>query len=136
MAVAFFLPVSSCSYQFAGIPSDVNTGVSEAADTSSVRYRYPYKMVAIDNPSSLPVIVAFLWPLGALFYRKRRPRKSGIKLTVLEGILCLISYWAVWSLTYLNTAEIGAIVAYCGVTLYLIAVISNLADSISRRRSA
>lgn len=138
LSAAFFLPVSSCSSPFAGNYEGAQMADSNAAakDVTAAQrhYRYPYKMLAIDNPSSLPIVVAFFWPLFVLGVRKFRPRRVGGKFTIMEALLCLVTVWAVWSMGYLARPEIGSYVAYAGAALYLAAASADLAQAAKRKR--
>lgn len=134
LAIAFFLPISSCSGPFNTIQEPATEQAGETADASTVRYRYPYRMLAVDSPSSLLILGAFFWPFFALGLRKFRLQYAGIKFAVLETILCLMTGWAVWSIGYIETMEIGSYLAFAGAASYLTAASADIVFAIKRRR--
>jgi hypothetical protein len=128
MVIAFFLPVSSCSNQLSVDQGYAGTQATEVAENSDISYRYPYESVTFGESASLLITVAYFWPIIAVCYRRKRPRRAGTKFAILELLLCLLSYWAVWGQTFLEAPEFGAYIAYCATTLYGLAVTVNLSE--------
>ena len=125
MIIAFFLPVSSCSSQ---------EGSAADGESEEVQYRYPYQELAVDNLSSVPILVAYLWPAIMLGIRSRWPAASRIKLTVMETLLCLFSYWGIWGQSFLYRLEYGGLLAYAAISLYLFATLADLPGAWKQRR--
>ena len=136
LLLAFFLPVSSCSSDVGSDQDEASTGSGDVVEVTNRRYRHPYKLLTIDEPGSLLILVAYLWPVCMFGYRKLRPANGGLKRPILEIILCLFSIWLVWTLGYLYTRETGSYVAFAGATLYLFAAFAETTASIRERRSA
>ena len=116
LAVAFFLPVSSCT----PIGVEKSLATQEIEKKEQRRYRYAFQQLEINKPMSWPLLVAFFWPMAALAYRNKRPRHIGLGLTISELLLCLMSGWAIFTLTFLYRLEYGAYVAYGAVGIYFI----------------
>jgi hypothetical protein len=138
LAIAFFLPLSSCSNSTAFNQEGVQA-VSVDAETGAVtegprRYRYPFKSLAMDDPEGLLVLVAFFWPTLAFGYRKFNGHKVGVKFTTLEFLLCFLTIWFVWSVSFLERLEIGGYLAFGGATLCLAAASALLLEEIRRWR--
>jgi hypothetical protein len=132
LAIAFFLPVSSCS---SSVTADQeNTQVASFDAESS--YRYPFKELAFDNPKSALILLAYFWPVAALMYRKFGRNKMGRKFAALELLLCLLSIYVVSTLAFLETMEIGAYLAFAGVTLYVITTATIFTDKMKGNENA
>jgi hypothetical protein len=120
LAIAFFLPVSSCTEITLG--KDVSaheTEESEKADGTRHRdYTYPFKKVAIDDPMTWSILAAFFWPLAALKFREKAPHLSGLSLNATELLLCLMTGWIMVDFTMMARIEYGGYIAYGGVLVY------------------
>ena len=117
LALAFFLPVSSCS-SIVTVDQENTQVVRVDADSG---YRYPFKELAFNNPKSALIALAYFWPAAALMYRKLSRNMTGRKFTALELLLCILSIYVVSTLAFLERMEIGSYLAFAGVALYVIA---------------
>ncbi len=130
LAIAFFLPVASCT-QFPAPGKDVSaheTEEIEKADETRQRfYTYPYKKVAIDDPMTWSILAAFFWPLAALKFREKAPNLSGLSLNTIELLLCLMTGWIMLNFTMLDRLEYGGYIAYGGLFIY---AATSLADTV------
>ena len=130
LAIAFFLPVSSCT-QFAPPGKDVSAHENEAlekADESRPRdYTYPYKTVAIDDPMTWTILAAFFWPLAALKFREKAPNLSGLSLNAIELLLGLMTGGIMVDFTMMVRIEYGGYIAYGGLFIY---AATSLADTV------
>ena len=124
LAIAFFLPVSSCS---SSVTVDHENKQVVSVDTES-SYRFPFKDLALNNPKSALIVLAYFWPVAALMYRKFGRNKLGRKFTALELLLCFLSIYVVSTLAFLERLEVGAYLAFAGVALYVIAAATIFTD--------
>jgi hypothetical protein len=129
LAIAFFLPVSSCTEITLGKDVSVHeTEEIEKADKLLHRvYTYPYKRVAIDDAMSWSILAAFFWPLAALKFREKAPNLSGLSLNTIELLLCLMTGWIMVDFTMLARLEYGGYIAYGGIFIY---ATTSLADTV------
>jgi len=136
LAIAFFLPVSSCTGSLTvNSASEKAIGFEagpEVAADNERRYRYPYKMLSIDNPMSPVIVLGYFWPAATSIYRKVRVSRKGLKITILEAVLCLLSIYVVLVLAFFETLEYGGYLAFGGAALCLLASSKNLFDETRR----
>ena len=137
LAIAFFLPVSSCSSSFTGIHESTQVASvdaePDAVDGVDGRYRYPFKMLALDNPKSPLIVLTYFWSAVALSYRKFSRNRAGRKFTYLELFLCFLTIYMVSTLAFLERLEIGGYLAFFGIALYLVATSSLLMNEIKQQ---
>lgn len=134
LLIAFFLPVSSCTSQDSDDQSEASATTDGTVEITAKRYRYPYRLLAVDDVMTVPILVAFFWPASMVAYRKYRRDNVSLKIPILEILLCLLSIWIIWGMIFLYTPEIGSYVAFCGAILYLVAASVNIIEALRKRR--
>lgn len=120
LVLAFFLPVASCTQSSA----EKAVSAEEAGEVEKVEeirhrvYKYPYKEVTFSDPATWYVLAAFFWPLVALKIREEAPTHIGFILNVTELMLCLVTGWIIYDISFMSRLEFGGYIAYGGVLIY------------------
>ena len=135
LAIAFFVPVASCTQSSLDkeVSAHETEEIEKADETRHRVYTYPYKRVAIDDPTTWSILAAFFWPLVALKFREKAPNLSGLILNTAELLLCLMTGWIMVDFSMMARLEYGGYIAYGGTSIYATTSLADAAILIWKR---
>lgn len=93
-------------------------GIEKSDESRDRVYKYPYKKVDIGDSMTWYILMAFFWPLVALKIRDEAPNPAGLIQNATEVLLCLMTGWIIYDLSFMSRLEYGGYIASGGALIY------------------